>query len=172
MINSNLMAASTIDIELVRDKTVLDDRDREIIDAFLAESIGDFLTTRDFTSIAKLRAIILNNQKSKQPNQNQYADQFSESAHKYISEGHRYFVSTWEPYNICFCLMSHALNFISRIIFPFYFTRNIFVLAISLIFCLYSSIITLKSSRVKCIFEANAILLIIPSPYFSIIYLA
>ena len=86
-INSILMAASTVDIERVRDKTVLNDQDREVIDAFLAEAVGDFLTTREFTSIAKLRVIILNNQKSKQPNQNQYANQFSESAHKYISEG-------------------------------------------------------------------------------------
>ena len=86
-VNSILMAANTADIERVRDKTVLDERDKAVIDAFLAEAIGDFLTTRDFTSIAKLRVIIINNQKSNQPNQNQYANQFSESAHKYISEG-------------------------------------------------------------------------------------
>lgn len=84
---SSLMAAGTTDIERVRNKTVLDERDREVIDAFLAEAVGNFLTTRDFTSVAKLRVIILNNQKSNQPNQNQYANQFSESAHKYISEG-------------------------------------------------------------------------------------
>jgi hypothetical protein len=84
--NSILMAAGTTDIERVRNKTVLDDRDREVIDAFLAESVGNFLTTRDFTSVAKHRVIILNNQKSNQPNQNQYANQFSESAHKYIAE--------------------------------------------------------------------------------------
>jgi len=86
-INSILIAAGTTDIEQVRNKTVLDERDKEVIDAFLAQAIGNFLTTRDFTSIAKLRVIILNNQKSNQPNQNQYANQFSESAHKYISEG-------------------------------------------------------------------------------------
>jgi hypothetical protein len=86
-INSILIAADTIEIELVRDKTVLNERDKEVIDAFLAQAIGNFLTTKDFTSIAKLRVIILNNQKSKQPNQNQYSNQFSESAHKYISEG-------------------------------------------------------------------------------------
>ncbi len=87
--NSILIAAGTTDIERVRDKTVLDERDKEVIDAFLANAIGDFLTTRDFTSIAKLRVIILNNQKSNQPNQNQYANQFSESIHKYISEGYK-----------------------------------------------------------------------------------
>jgi len=86
-INSILMAAGTSDIERVRDKTVLDERDKQVIDAFLADAIGKFLTTKDFTSIAKLRVVILNNQKSNQPNQNQYANQFSESAYKYISEG-------------------------------------------------------------------------------------
>lgn len=86
-INIILMAAGTSDIERVRDKTVLDERDKQVIDAFLADAIGKFLTTQDFTSIAKLRVVILNNQKSNQPNQNQYANQFSESAHKYISEG-------------------------------------------------------------------------------------
>jgi hypothetical protein len=86
-INIILMAAGTSDIERVREKTVLDERDKQVIDAFLADAIGKFLTTQDFTSIAKLRVVILNNQKSNQPNQNQYANQFSESAHKYISEG-------------------------------------------------------------------------------------
>ena len=86
-VNSILMAANTADIERVRDKTVLDEQDKAVIDAFLAEAIGDFLTTRDFTSIAKLRVIIINNQKSNLPNQNQYSNQFFESAHKYISEG-------------------------------------------------------------------------------------
>ena len=87
--NSIVIAAGTTDIERVRDKTVLDEGDKEIIDAFLAKAIGDFLTTRDFTSIAKLRVIILNNQKSNQPNQNQYANQYSESIRKYISEGYK-----------------------------------------------------------------------------------
>jgi hypothetical protein len=86
-INSILMAVGTSDIERIRDKTVLDERDKQVIDAFLADAIGKFLTTQDFTSIAKLRVVILNNQKSNQPNQNQYANQFSESAQKYISEG-------------------------------------------------------------------------------------
>jgi hypothetical protein len=86
-INSILEAAGTTDIEQVRNKAVLDERDKGVIDAFLAQAIGNFLTTKDFTSIAKLRVVIINNQKSNQPNQNQYANQFSESAHKYISEG-------------------------------------------------------------------------------------
>lgn len=85
--NSSLMAASTIDIDRVRDKIVLNDQDFKIIDDFLANSIGAILKTRDFTSIAKLRTVILSRQKSNQDTQNQYKNQFSESAYKYISEG-------------------------------------------------------------------------------------
>lgn len=87
VVNTNLNAASTIDIDIVRDKAVLNDQDKSVIDRFLAEAVGSFLTTMDFTSIAKLRTIIINRQKSNQSNQNQYSNQFSESARKYISEG-------------------------------------------------------------------------------------
>jgi hypothetical protein len=81
-----LMAAGTTDIEQVRNKTVLDDRDFAVIDAFLRQAIGEFLTTKNFTDVARLRTIILKNQKSNQPNQNQYTSQFSKSAHTYISQ--------------------------------------------------------------------------------------
>ncbi len=84
--NSSLMAASTINIDRVRDKIVLNDQDLKVIDDFLADAVGDFLTTKDFTSIAKLRTIILSRQRSTQDTQGQYANQFSESAHKYISQ--------------------------------------------------------------------------------------
>ncbi len=87
MANSSLMAASTIDIDHVRDKIVLNDQDFKIIDDFLADSVGAILKTRDFTSIAKLRTVILSRQKSNQDTQNQYKNQFSESAYKHISEG-------------------------------------------------------------------------------------
>ncbi len=87
MANSSLMAAGTIDIDRVRDKIVLNDQDRKVIDDFLADSVGAILRTRDFTSIAKLRTVILSRQKSNQDTQNQYTNQFSQSAHKYISEG-------------------------------------------------------------------------------------
>jgi hypothetical protein len=85
--NPALMAAGTIDIDRVRDKVVLNNRDKEVIDDFLADSIGDILKTKDFTSIAKLRTVILSRQKSNQESQNQYSNQFSESAYKHISEG-------------------------------------------------------------------------------------
>jgi hypothetical protein len=87
VMNSNLMAASTIEIDRVRDKVVLNDQDLKVIDDFLADSIGAILRTRDFTSIAKLRTVILSRQKSNQDTQNQYTKQFSESAYKHISEG-------------------------------------------------------------------------------------
>lgn len=85
--NSTLMAAGTIDIDRVRDKVVLNDQDLQVIDDFIADSVGDILKTRDFTSIAKLRTVILSRQKSNQESQNQYTNQFSESTYKYISEG-------------------------------------------------------------------------------------
>jgi hypothetical protein len=83
---SSLKAAGTEDIEQVRNKTVLDDRDFAVIDSFLRQTIGEFLTTRNFTDVARLRTIVLKNQKSNQPNQSQYASQFSKSAHTYISQ--------------------------------------------------------------------------------------
>ena len=80
------LRTGTSEIDLVRDKTVLDERDFAVIDAFLKKSVGEFLTTKDFTSVAKLRTVILKNQNSNQPNQSQYAGQFSKSAYKYISQ--------------------------------------------------------------------------------------
>jgi len=76
-------AVDTREIENVRKKQVLDPKDLQIIDNFLAQAIQELVKTRDFTSIARTRTIILSNQSS----QGQYAQQFSESAHKYISLG-------------------------------------------------------------------------------------
>lgn len=76
-------AVDTNEIEQIRNKKVLDSKDLQIIDAFLAQSIQELVKTRDFTSIARIRTNIL----SSQSNQAQYAQQFSESAYKYISLG-------------------------------------------------------------------------------------
>ena len=76
-------AVDTNEIEQIRNKKVLDSKDLQIIDAFLAQKIQELIKTRDFTSIARTRTIIL----SSQSNQAQYAQQFSESAYKYISLG-------------------------------------------------------------------------------------
>jgi hypothetical protein len=71
----------TYEIEKVRNKEVLDSKDLQIIDNFLAQATQELLKTRDFTSIARTRTTILSNQST----QAQYAKQFSQSAYKYIS---------------------------------------------------------------------------------------
>jgi len=76
-------AIDTRQIDEVLKKQVLDSGDLQIIDEFLAEAVQELVKTRDFTSIAKTRTIIL----SRRSAQAQYAQQFSESAHKYISSG-------------------------------------------------------------------------------------
>lgn len=76
-------AVDTREIEQVRNKPVLDSKDLQIIDDFLAQAVQELVKTRDFTSIARTRTIIL----SSQSDQGQYAQQFSESAYKYISLG-------------------------------------------------------------------------------------
>lgn len=76
-------AVDTRQIEKVFTKQVLDGEDLKIIDQFLGEAVRELVNTRDFAEIAKLRTVIL----SKQSNQGQYAQQFSESAFKHISAG-------------------------------------------------------------------------------------
>jgi len=71
----------TYEIEKVLKKEVLDSKDLQIIDNFLAQATQELLKTRDFTSIARTRTTILSNQST----QAQYAKQFSQSAYKYIS---------------------------------------------------------------------------------------
>jgi hypothetical protein len=81
--NSDSLAVSTRQIDEVRKKGVLDSGDLKIIDDFLAEAIRELVRTRDFTSIAQLRTVIL----SRRSIQGQYAQQFSESALKHIQAG-------------------------------------------------------------------------------------
>lgn len=76
-------SVDTRDIKIVSEKPVLDGRDLQIIDDFLAKAIEELVKTKDFTSIARTRTVILSNQSS----QGQYAKQFSQSAYKYISAG-------------------------------------------------------------------------------------
>ena len=84
VINSGSEAVNTRDVDLVRNKGVLDDQDLKIIDDFLAEAIQEFVGTRDFTKIAQIRTVILSRQSTQQA---QYAQQFSDSARKYIAAG-------------------------------------------------------------------------------------
>jgi len=85
VMNPGSVAVNTREVDNVRKKVVLDNDDLKIIDDFLAQAIQELVRTRDFTKIAKIRTVIL----SRQSNQAQYAQQFSESARKYIAEGFR-----------------------------------------------------------------------------------
>jgi len=82
IITSGSEAVNTRDIDRVRDKDVLESGDFQIIDNFVAKAVQELVRTKDFTSIAKTRAVIL----GRKSTQGQYAEQFSESAHKHISE--------------------------------------------------------------------------------------
>jgi len=83
VMNPGSVAVSTREVDNVRKKAVLDNQDLKIIDDFLAEAIRELVRTRDFTSIAKIRTVIL----SRQSTQGQYAQQFSESARRHIAAG-------------------------------------------------------------------------------------
>ena len=82
-INSNAVAVNTRDIDAVLKKSVIDDQDKKIIDDFLAQAVAELVKTRDFTSIAQVRSVIL----SRKSTQSQYAQQFSESAYRHIQAG-------------------------------------------------------------------------------------
>jgi len=82
-INSSTVAVNTRDIDAVLKKSVIDDQDKKVIDVFLSEAVTELVKTRDFTSIAKVRSVIL----SKKSTQSQYTQQFSESAYTHIKAG-------------------------------------------------------------------------------------
>ncbi len=86
VMNPGSVAVNTREVDNVRKKAVLDNDDLKIIDDFLAEAIQELVATRDLTDIAKIRTVILSRQ-STQAQQAQYAQQFSESARKYIAKG-------------------------------------------------------------------------------------
>jgi hypothetical protein len=71
-------------IEAIRNKQVLDDTDLKAIDDFVVRAVAEILITEDFSSISTTRGIIVANSTSTQPNQTQYAEQFSKSAQKHI----------------------------------------------------------------------------------------
>ncbi|MBN1362964.1 MAG: hypothetical protein JW993_20365 [Sedimentisphaerales bacterium] len=75
-------------IEEVTKKNILTPADLQIIDEFMNDAVTDIVRTEDFTAVSKTRSIILNHRADKaQPSaQAQYAQQFSESAYKQISE--------------------------------------------------------------------------------------
>lgn len=73
----------TSEIKEVHKKSVLTQEDLQVIDVFMDDAINDLVRTVSFTDVAETRAIILTYQGA----QAQYAQQYSESAFKYISEG-------------------------------------------------------------------------------------
>ncbi|MHC4692214.1 MAG: hypothetical protein ACYS67_05685 [Planctomycetota bacterium] len=86
--HSTSEAVNIGDIDRVRNKPVLDNADRKIIDDFMNEAVQELVSTKDFASIAQIRTIITFRRTSKKSSaEAQYANQFSESALKYISSG-------------------------------------------------------------------------------------
>ncbi|MHC4147324.1 MAG: hypothetical protein ACYSUD_21440 [Planctomycetota bacterium] len=82
--NSASVAVDTGPIDAVLKKTVLDSGDFRVIDDFLAEAVAELVRERNFTSIARRRTVILSRKKTTQA---QYAQQYSQSAHKHIQAG-------------------------------------------------------------------------------------
>ncbi|MGB7582580.1 MAG: hypothetical protein WBL85_09060 [Sedimentisphaerales bacterium] len=83
--SASVRAVDSLAIEAVRAKSVLDEADFKTIDDFVAKAVAEILITEDFSSISNTRAIIVANSASTQPNQTQFAEQFSKSAQNYIS---------------------------------------------------------------------------------------
>lgn len=87
-VNPAFGAVDTREIDKIREKGVLDGEDLQIIDDFVADVVQVLVKTTDFTSIAKARTVILARDSSVTSSAAaQYAEQFSESAYKYISSG-------------------------------------------------------------------------------------
>ena len=86
--NSVSEAVNTADIDRVRNKGVLGSEDLRIIDDFVAEAVSELVQAKDFTSVARVRSVILSrSSSSKESAESQYAAQFSESVYKYLSSG-------------------------------------------------------------------------------------
>lgn len=86
VLNSGAFAVDTREIEAVQHKAVLEEADLQIIDNFVADAVDELVKTVDFTSIAKIRTVVLSrSSSSKDSAKAQYEAQFAESANKYIS---------------------------------------------------------------------------------------
>ncbi len=87
VINSGVADVDTREIDVCSHKEVLDSKDLQIIDDFVAEAVDELVKTIDFTSIARIRTVILSRSSSSTDSAKaQYQAQFSDSAHKYISK--------------------------------------------------------------------------------------
>lgn len=88
VVSSAFGVLSTRDIDKVRQKNVLDNKDLRIIDTFISNAVWELVDAADFTSIAKIRTVILARESSEsESSAEQYSEQFSESAYKHILEG-------------------------------------------------------------------------------------
>lgn len=84
---STCAAVNTKPVETVREKSVLDTQDFQIIDNFVAQAIQELVRTKDLSSVSRIRTIILQNESSNKGSAKaQYAARFFESAYKYMSE--------------------------------------------------------------------------------------
>ena len=70
-------------IDAVRNKTVLEPADLQVIDDFVAAAVKDIMRTKDFSQVSKARAVLI----GKRGPQPQFAQQFSESCRKQIAAG-------------------------------------------------------------------------------------
>jgi len=70
-------------IKEVHGKSVLTQQDMDVIDEFMKDAVTDLVRTTDFTQVSKTRTTILTYQSS----QAQYAQQYSESAYRYVAAG-------------------------------------------------------------------------------------
>jgi hypothetical protein len=79
-------AVETARMEQVRSKGVLDAGDLAAIDDFVARAVDEMAGTRDFTSVAKIRTLIVSySTGNEQSAAVQYAAQFFESARRHIA---------------------------------------------------------------------------------------
>ena len=82
-VSSSSPAVDVGPIDGVLKKTVLNDQDFKVIDDFLSQAVQELVKTRDFTAIAQARTVIL----SRTSTQGQYAQRYTESAHRAIQAG-------------------------------------------------------------------------------------
>jgi hypothetical protein len=78
---------STSDIDKVREKAVLNSDDLGTIDVFVEEAIDQIVNTTEFTDISRLRNDFVSRKESNKPEQNQYRDQFIDSAARHFAKG-------------------------------------------------------------------------------------
>ncbi len=83
IMNSKSAAVNTTGIDAVRNKSVLNNRDKEVIDEFLTEAIRELIVNRDLTSTAMTRTVIL----SRYSTEGLYGNWYSELIRKHIRAG-------------------------------------------------------------------------------------